>query len=60
MIEVYKIGLEWYDKTEDKNGGLFEYRIIKQELKDILTTKAVLVIINGKRCLWFTTFSMSW
>ena len=31
MIEVYKIGLEWYDKTEDKNGGLFEYRIIKQE-----------------------------
>lgn len=50
MIEVYKIGLEWYDKTEDKNGGLFEYRIIKQELKDILTTKAVLVIVMVK-CL---------
>ena len=56
MIEVYKIGLEWYDKTEDKNGGLFEYRIIKQELKDILTTKAVLVIVNGKMSMNEETF----
>ena len=31
MIEVYKIGLEWYDGTEDKNGGLFEYRIIDRK-----------------------------
>lgn len=48
MIEVYKIGLSWYDGIEDKNGGLFEYRIIKQELENIITDKTVLVIVNGK------------
>ena len=50
MIDVYKIGLHWYDGIEDRNGGLFEYRIIEQELKNVLTDKHVLVIVNGKLC----------
>lgn len=47
MINVYKIGLKWYDEV-DKNGGLFEYRIIEEELSNIITDQRVLVIINGK------------
>lgn len=50
MIDVYKIGLHWYDGIEDRNGGLFEYRIIEQELKNVCTDKRVLVIVNGKLC----------
>lgn len=47
MINVYKIGLQWYTDT-DRNGGLFEYNIIEKELSDIVTDKNVLVIVNGK------------
>lgn len=47
MINVYKIGLQWYTNT-DRNGGLFEYDIIEKELSDIVTDKNVLVIVNGK------------
>lgn len=51
MIEVYKIGHRNYLKDGvlvDKNSGAFEYRIIRDELKDIICSKKVLVIINGK------------
>lgn len=47
MINVYKVGLQWYTDT-DRNGGLFEYKIIEQELENIVTDKNVLVIVNGK------------
>ena len=47
MIDVYKIGKEWY-KTGDKNSGLFEYSIVQEELADIKTANRTLVIINGK------------
>jgi hypothetical protein len=49
MIEVYKIGLSYYDGLKsDKNSGLFEYDIIKQELKGINCKRKVLIVINGK------------
>lgn len=51
MIEIYKIGIKNYyvdDKVVDKNSGLFELKIIEEEVKDILTDKQVLIIVNGK------------
>lgn len=50
MIDVYKIGLGYYDKLKcDKNSGLFEYKIICKELEQIqgVCKAKVLVIING-------------
>lgn len=48
MIEVYKIGLSYYDGLKsDKNSGLFEYEIIKKELQGIVCMQKVLIIING-------------
>lgn len=48
MIEVYKVGLKYYDTLKsDKNSGLFEYEIIKKELRGIICQQKILVIING-------------
>lgn len=48
MIEVYKIGLSYYDGLKsDKNSGLFEYEIIKKELQGLVCKQKILVIING-------------
>ena len=51
MIDFYKIGLDFYTSNDvvlDKNGGLFEYNIIREELKDISILSSMLVIVNGK------------
>ena len=49
MIEVYKLGLKYYDILKsDKNSGLFEYEIIKKEFRGILCKSSVLIILNGK------------
>lgn len=48
MIEIYKIGLKYYGTLKsDKNSGLFEYEIIKRELRGIICQQKILVIING-------------
>lgn len=48
MIEVYKVGLKYYDTLKsDKNSGLFECEIIKRELRGIICQQKILVIING-------------
>ena len=48
MIEVYKIGLKYYDTLKsDKNSGLFECEMIKKELRGIICQQKILVIING-------------
>lgn len=51
MIDIYKIGKKYYDEElcgKDKNSGIFEYDIIRNELKGIETELNVLIIINGK------------
>ena len=49
MIQVYKMGMSYYQNKIDKNSGMTEVKIIKEELKNIKTDKKVLVIINGIR-----------
>lgn len=49
MITVYKMGMSYYENKVDKNSGMTEVSIIAEELKNIKTSKNVLVIINGIR-----------
>ena len=51
MIDFYKIGMDFYTSNKavsDKNGGLFEYNVIKKELEDIVISSKMLIIVNGK------------
>lgn len=47
MIDIYKIGLHLY-KDIDKNSGLHEYNLIKEEIKNLKTIHNILLILNGK------------
>jgi len=49
MIEVYKMGMSKYKDGVDKNSGLYEFDIIKQEVSGFETDKNVLIILNGVR-----------
>lgn len=49
MIHVHKMGMSYYEGKIDKNSGMTEVQIIKEELDKIKTDKNVLVIINGIR-----------
>lgn len=48
MIDVYKIGLELYSDI-DKNGGLYEYNLIKKEVEKYIFMHDILLIVNGKK-----------
>lgn len=51
MIDVYKIGLDLYSDV-DKNGGLYEYNLIKNATKEIKVNNDILLIINGKKSFY--------